>query len=167
MSGRNAVGVGQLAVGLDRERAVRAVERAGRAGSTLPRLIAVATSSMPMLARGELARIDVDAHGVLLRAEDRDLRDALRPSRCAARSLISAYSLTSESGSVGELSVRKRIGESAGFTFWNDGGAGMSGGSDRVVREIATCTSCAAASMSRSRSNCSVMFVLPWRVASS
>ncbi len=75
--------------------------------------------------------------------------------------LISAYSLISDSGSVGELSARNRIGMSAGFTLRSDGGDGMSGGSDRAVREIAPCTSCAAASMSRSRSNCSVIDVLP------
>ncbi len=42
-----------------------------------------------------------------------------------------------------------------------DGGDGMPGGSCRVVRAIAVCTSCAAASMLRSRTNCSVMDVLP------
>ena len=62
---------------------------------------------------------------------------------------------------VGELSARNSTGWSAGFTFWNDGGAGISGGSCRGVRAIIACTSCAAASMLRSRSNCSVMFVLP------
>ena len=42
-----------------------------------------------------------------------------------------------------------------------DGGAGMPGGSWRVEREIAVWTSCAAASMLRSSSNCSVIDVLP------
>ena len=37
----------------------------------------------------------------------------------------------------------------------------MSGGSCRAAFAIAGCTSCAAASMSRSRSNCSVMVVTP------
>src|SRR5690606_26342380 len=60
-----------------------------------------------------------------------------------------------------ELSVRNRMGASAGFTLRNDGGSGISGGSRRVVREMATCTSWAAASMSLSSANCSVMFVLP------
>ena len=59
------------------------------------------------------------------------------------------------------MSVRKKIGVSAGFTFWNDGGAGMSGGSCRTTRAIAVCTSCAAASMLRSSANCSVMLVEP------
>jgi hypothetical protein len=69
--------------------------------------------------------------------------------------------LISESGSVGELSVRKKIGKSAGLTFCSDGGAGMSGGRLRLVRAIAPWTSCAAASMLRSRSNWMVICVLP------
>src|SRR5881396_3603954 len=52
------------------------------------------------------------------------------------------------------------IGWSAGFTFWYDGGT-MPVGSWRSVLEIAACTSCAAASMLRSRVNCSVILVLP------
>src|SRR5437899_10695025 len=52
------------------------------------------------------------------------------------------------------------IGWSAGFTFWYDGGT-MPVGSWRSVLEIAACTSCAAASMLRSRVNWSVMLVLP------
>ena len=42
-----------------------------------------------------------------------------------------------------------------------DGGAGICGGSARVVLAIIACTSCAAASMLRFKSNCSVMLVLP------
>src|SRR5213083_2837569 len=52
------------------------------------------------------------------------------------------------------------IGRSAGFTFWYEGGT-MPVGSWRSVLEIAACTSCAAASMLRSRVNWSVMLVLP------
>src|SRR6267143_683259 len=47
--------------------------------------------------------------------------------RCARK--VSAYSLTVESGRVSEVSVRKKIGESAGFTFRNEGGVDMVGGS--------------------------------------
>ncbi len=43
-----------------------------------------------------------------------------------------------------------------------DGGVGMPGGRPRADRAIAVCTSCAAESMLRSRSNVSEMFVLPW-----
>jgi len=49
-----------------------------------------------------------------------------------------------------------------GGADWYDGGLGMPGGSDRDERAIIDWTSCAAESMSRLKSNCSVMFVLPW-----
>ncbi len=75
--------------------------------------------------------------------------------------LVSANSLMSERGSVAEVNVRISTAPSAGFTFWNDGGAGMSAGSERCTRAIAICTSCAAASMLRSSANCRVMFVEP------
>src|ERR1700757_1186429 len=52
-------------------------------------------------------------------------------------------------------------GVSAGLTLLYDGGAGMLGGSCRAAAAIAACTSCAAASRFRDRTNCSVMFVLP------
>ena len=56
------------------------------------------------------------------------------------------------------------IAWSAGLTFCSDGGVGMSGGSWRAARAIIDCTSCAAASMSRSSVNWRVMLVLPERV---
>ena len=80
-------------------------------------------------------------------------------NRCARTD--SAYWSTSESGMVDELNVRNRIGWSAGFTFWYEGGEGMPGGSCRAARAIMDCTSWAAESMSRLKSNCSVMLVLP------
>src|SRR6266568_8393208 len=52
------------------------------------------------------------------------------------------------------------IGWSAGFTFWYEGGT-MPVGSWRSVLEIAAWMSWAAASMFRSRVNCSVMVVPP------
>ena len=76
--------------------------------------------------------------------------------------MVSAYSLTVESGSVAERSVRKITGWSPGLTFWYDGGDGICGGSWRAARAIIACTSWAAASMLRLRLNCSVMLVLPW-----
>ena len=79
--------------------------------------------------------------------------------RCARK--VSAYSSNADSDSVGELTARNRIGESAGLALRNEGGS-MSRGSWRCTRESAACTSCAAASMLRDRLNCSVMFVLPW-----
>src|SRR4051812_16536942 len=53
------------------------------------------------------------------------------------------------------------IGVSAGLTLLYDGGDGMFGGSCRAAAAIAACTSCAAASRSRERLNCSVMLVDP------
>ena len=43
----------------------------------------------------------------------------------------------------------------------NDGGDVMVGGKSGMTAAIAVCTSVVALSMSRPRSNCSVMFVLP------
>ncbi len=72
-----------------------------------------------------------------------------------------AYSSTAESGSVGELRARYRTGWSAGLTLRNDGGVGMFFGSVRTAREMAACTSWAAASISRSRLNWRVILVVP------
>ena len=54
-----------------------------------------------------------------------------------------------------------RIGLSAGLSFWKLGGAGNCGGSLRNVEEMFDCTSSAAPSMLRSRSNCIVIEVVP------
>src|SRR5687767_6435663 len=75
--------------------------------------------------------------------------------------IVSAYSLTVDSGSVPDRNDRKITGKSPGLTFWYDGGDGICGGSWRAALAIIACTSCAAASMLRSRSNCSVILVLP------
>src|ERR1035437_2754401 len=80
--------------------------------------------------------------------------------RCARR--VSAYSLTVDSGRVSEVRVRKKIGESAGFTLRNDGGEAMFVGSWRAVAAIAEFTSWAAASISRSSENWMVMLLIPW-----
>ena len=53
------------------------------------------------------------------------------------------------------------IGWSAGLNLRNDGGDGMPAGSSGITAAIAVCTSTAALSMLRSRSNCSVTLVLP------
>ncbi len=79
--------------------------------------------------------------------------------RCAR--LVSAYSLTVEIGSACEVRARKNTGKSAGFTLRKEGGAGMEAGSWRAAEAIAEFTSCAAASMSRSRLNWIVMRVTP------
>src|SRR5262249_58819081 len=79
--------------------------------------------------------------------------------RCAI--MTSPYSSSSESGSVAEVSVRYRIGWSAGLTFWKDGGAGMFGGSWRAAAAIADWTSRAAPSRFLDRLNWSVICVDP------
>jgi len=76
-------------------------------------------------------------------------------------SMVSAYSLTCGRGRVGEDTARYRMGWSAGLTLRSTGGAGSSEGSFRWAEAMAACTSWAAASMLRSRSNCRVMRVLP------
>src|SRR5512142_1949091 len=53
------------------------------------------------------------------------------------------------------------MGESAGLTLRNDGGLGISAGSCRWAWEMADCTSRAAPSSERLRSNCRVMLVEP------
>ena len=80
--------------------------------------------------------------------------------RCAM--VDCAYSSSVDSGSVSDSSTRIVTGKSVGLTFWYEGGDGICGGSDRAVRAICDCTSCAAASMLRDRSNCRVMLVEPW-----
>jgi hypothetical protein len=80
--------------------------------------------------------------------------------RCA--STVSAHSSTSDIGSVGEDRTMKRTGCIEGLTLRRLGGVGMDGGSCERVAAMAVWTSCAAASISRSRENCSVMFVEPW-----
>ena len=79
--------------------------------------------------------------------------------RCA--SSVSAYSSTADSGRLAELSARNSTGESAGLTLRNEGGVVISAGSRRAAVLIADCTSSAAPSMSRSRSNWSVIRVEP------
>src|ERR1041385_1214488 len=79
--------------------------------------------------------------------------------RCARS--VWAYSSTVDNGSVSEDNARKRMGWSAGFTLLNVGGVGMPGGSCREALEIADCTSCAAASMLRSRENWMVICESP------
>ena len=53
------------------------------------------------------------------------------------------------------------MGSAEGFCLRNDGGDGIPGGSSGMAAAIAVCTSTVAPSMSRSRSNCRVIWVLP------
>src|SRR5215470_137933 len=74
---------------------------------------------------------------------------------------MSPYSLTVESGSVAEPSETNSTGKSAGFTLRKLGGMIISIGSLRCAIVNAVCTSSAAASMLRLRSNWMVMAVVP------
>ena len=80
-------------------------------------------------------------------------------NRCAMTS--SAASNTSEEGRVEEAIESTRIGASAGFTLRYVGGFGRSGGRSFAAALIAACTSRAAASTGRSRSNWITMEVPP------
>src|SRR5919109_3113093 len=64
-------------------------------------------------------------------------------------------------GSVSDVSDRMIAGASAGLTLRYVGLLGRFAGSCARAALIAACTSRAAASMSRERSNCSVTLVLP------
>src|SRR3981081_1432658 len=75
--------------------------------------------------------------------------------------VMSPYSLTADSGSVDEPSTTNNTGKSAGFTLRKLGGIVISIGSRRWAIVSAVCTSSAAASMLRLRSNWIVMTLVP------
>src|SRR5438105_4187313 len=89
------------------------------------------------------------------------------PGTCARlrTTTSSTKRLNSVVGSVSEVIAIDRIGDSAGLVFWYVGGFGRLRGSVPPAALMAVCTSCAAASMSRSRSKRSVMFVVPIELA--
>src|SRR5712675_2426848 len=60
-----------------------------------------------------------------------------------------------------DFSAMNMIGKSAGLTLRKLGGVGSSAGRRRIAEEIADCTSSAAPSMFRLRSNCRTIEVLP------
>src|SRR5262249_22206332 len=78
-------------------------------------------------------------------------------------SMVSAYSLIPASGNVeaGERRTRNITGWSAGLTLLYQGGSGICGGNWRAALLIIACTSCAAASILRLRSNCKMIDELP------
>ena len=150
----------ELAVGLHGEGLLRPPQRAGGQVDVVlgqGRLHLVDADA----ARRQQVRVELDAHGVLLRAEHvhlrhaADHRDALRHHRLGV--------LVHHGERQRRASSARSSGwaESAGLTLRKVGGVGMPGGRRRVHAAMAACTSCAAASMSRSRANCSVMLVLP------
>src|SRR3954447_11022579 len=79
--------------------------------------------------------------------------------RCAMR--VSAYSSSVHGGIVVDVITRYRIGWSAGLTLVKVGGVGMPCGSRRAAWVIAPCTSTAAASRLRFKSNSRVICVDP------
>ena len=85
------------------------------------------------------------------------------PASCeiCCASVISPNSLTADSGRVGETKLIYMIGKSPGFTLRKLGGVVISTGSLRAATVSAVCTSSAAPSMSRLRSNWMVIEVMP------
>src|SRR5215468_9001235 len=75
--------------------------------------------------------------------------------------VMSPYSLTADSGSVADPSETNSTGKSAGFTLRKLGGMVISIGNLRCAIVSAVCTSSAAASMLRLRSNWMVMTLVP------
>src|SRR3954467_12468275 len=75
--------------------------------------------------------------------------------------VMSPYSLTADNGSVADPSETNSTGKSAGFTLRKLGGIVISIGSRRCAMVSAVCTSSAAASMLRLRSNWMVIWVAP------
>src|ERR1700716_2495477 len=75
--------------------------------------------------------------------------------------VMSPYSLTADSGSVSEPREINRIAKSDGLTLRKLGGIVISIGSRRCAIVSAVCTSSAAASMLRLRSNWMVMTLVP------
>ena len=140
--------------------------RASRsAGSRWRRAIADATSSMPICRAASCVGSTSMRTAYFCAPKTLTCATPLTIDRRCART-VSAYWSTCESGSVSraerqeqdrrvgrvDLLVRRRRRHLR---------RQLSAG----VRAIIDCTSCAAASMLRLRSNCSVMLVLPWRVA--
>src|SRR6201991_4041301 len=74
---------------------------------------------------------------------------------------MSPYSLTADNGNVAEPSETNSTGKSAGFTLRKLGGIVISIGNRLCAIVSAVCTSSAAASMLRLRSNWMVMTLVP------
>src|SRR4051794_5356952 len=75
--------------------------------------------------------------------------------------VMSPYSFTADSGKVEEPNDTNSTGKSAGFTLRKLGGIVISIGNRRCAMVSAVCTSSAAASMLRLRSNWIVMALVP------
>ena len=80
---------------------------------------------------------------------------------CASN--VSAKSFTRSKGKLSDVIDSVRIGVSAGLTLLYFGGFGRFGGRNPPATLIAACTSCAATSIGRSRTNCKVIVDVPER----
>ena len=78
---------------------------------------------------------------------------------CASN--VSAKSFTRSKGKLSDVIDSVRIGVSAGLTLLYFGGFGRFGGRNPPATLIAACTSCAATSIGRSRTNCNVIVDVP------
>src|SRR5207302_1141486 len=112
------------------------------------------------IARGRGHRIDLHPHGEFLRPVHQTWATPLSWEICCA-SVISPYSSTTDNGSVGEIKLMYMIGKSPGFTLRKLGGVVISTGSLRAATVSAVCTSSAAPSILRLRSNWIVIEVIP------
>ena len=151
----------QLVVGGDGVGALGAVEGAERAGG-----VGVGDGGAHVLHatphRGERDRIDADADRRLLGAADADTSatpstcdDALRDDACRRRRR------SRSAAPCCEVSARIRIGAADGLALRKVGSVGRSPGRSVSAALSAACTSRAAPSMLRVRSNCMVMRVMP------
>src|SRR5262249_36975656 len=75
--------------------------------------------------------------------------------------IVSAKSSSTDIGSVSDVMLMVMIGSLFGLFFRNDGADVIVGGRSGIAAAIAVWTSVVALSMSRPRSNCIVMLVLP------
>ena len=156
------VGVVQLAARFDVERLVRAEQLAGGQVDVpvLQRLIDFVDAD---LLRAQPVGIHLHADGVLRLAPHLHLRHAVhhRQARRDDRSPRSRRGPTAARCSTSSASCR--MSWSAGFCLRNVGGVGMPAGRSGIASAIAVCTSTAALSIERARSNCSVTWLLPVR----
>ena len=85
------------------------------------------------------------------------------PGSVDTRGMIArlAKASTSDKRACEDLSARNITAQSAGLILRKLGGVVISGGSRRIAEEIADCTSSAAPSILRLRSNCRTIAVLP------
>ena len=103
----------------------------------------------------------LDAHRRAGAAADVHLADALDLRKLLRQMMESAASYICAAVAVSEVSARIMIGESAGLTLRYVGLLGRLAGSWPRAALMAACTSRAAASILRFRSNCSVTLVEP------